>query len=200
MEFFDVVRNRRAVNHYDKEYRISDKDIRYIVENAMLSPTAFNIQHWRFLLVHDKQQRIRLRDIAGDQIQVTDASHLIVLCADTKAWSKSPERYWTGTSKNVSESMVSMIKEFYEGEEVLERDEAIRSCGISAQTLMLSAKALGYDTCPMIGFDLEKAAEIINLPHDFIIGMFVTIGKKVKEAYPCVGKLSFDDVVFYDSF
>ena len=41
---------------------------------------------------------------------------------------------------------------------------AMRSCGIAAQTLMLTAQSMGYDSCPMDGFDYEAVAELINLP------------------------------------
>ena len=56
-----------------------------------------------------------------------------------------------------------MIPSFYGKNEQLQRDEAMRSVGIAAQTLMLAAKDMGYDSCPMIGFDPVKVSEIINL-------------------------------------
>ena len=58
----------------------------------------------------------------------------------------------------------------------------MRSCGIAAQTLMLVAKAMGYGSCPMDGFDFDTVAELINLPEDHVITMFVVIGKATQEA------------------
>ena len=77
----------------------------------------------------------------------------------------------------------------------LQRDEAMRSIGMAMQTLMVSAKALGYESCPMIGFEHEKVAELINLPGDHCIGPMVAIGKGTKEAWPKPGQLSYDEVV-----
>ena len=74
------------------------------------------------------------------------------------------------------------------------------SVGIASQTLMLAAKAMGYDSCPMIGFDPVKVAEIIQLPENHVIGMLLTIGKAIKEANPRGGQLAYDDVVIRDSF
>jgi nitroreductase len=54
----------------------------------------------------------------------------------------------------------------------------MRSYGIIAQTIMLAAKSLGYDSCPMDGFDFEKVAQLIRLPDDHVIAMFVAIGKR----------------------
>lgn len=57
-------------------------------------PTAFNIQNWRFVVVKDTELRREIRKVAWDQPQVTDASALLILCADIRAWEKSPARYW----------------------------------------------------------------------------------------------------------
>jgi len=65
---------------------------------------------------------------------------------------------------------------------------------------MLTAKSMGYDSNPMIGFDPEKVAEIINLPDDHVISMIMTIGKQIQPAMPRGGQLPLSDVVFTDSF
>ena len=95
---------------------------------------------------------------------MSEASIVIVLCADLKSWQKDPERYWRNAPEETQQMIVPIIKSFYDGKEQLQRDEAMRSCGIAGQTIMLTAKAMGYDSCPMIGFDPEKVAEIIHLP------------------------------------
>jgi nitroreductase len=84
----------------------------------------------------------------------------LILCADLKSWDKDSQRYWKNASKEIQDFMVPAIEKFYKGNDQLQRDEALRSVGIAAQTLMLSAKSAGYDSCPMIGFDPEKIAEL----------------------------------------
>jgi nitroreductase len=76
----------------------------------------------------------------------------------------------------------------------------MRSCGFAAQTIMLAAKAMGYDTCPMEGFDFAKVGKLINLPSDHIISMMVVVGKKAKDAGPRGGQLPLSDIVFEDHF
>ncbi len=72
--------------------------------------------------------------------------------------------------------------------------------GDSAQTLMLAAKSMGYDSCPMDGFDFEKVAELIKLPDDHVIAMFVAIGKGTQEAWPRPGQLTLDEIIIENSF
>jgi nitroreductase len=65
---------------------------------------------------------------------------------------------------------------------------------------MLMAKELGYDTCPMDGFDFDAVARIINLPADHDIAYMIAIGKGTKEPWPKPGQLPLDDVMIEDRY
>ncbi|MBP0001065.1 MAG: nitroreductase family protein [Cyanobacteria bacterium SID2] len=200
MHTLDAIQARRSVKHYDPNHEMSQEEIDKLLSLAMLSPTAFNIQNWRFVVVRDRELRQKIREVAWDQAQVTEASLLIVLCADLKSWQKQPERYWRNAPQEVQDFLVPAILQYYDGLETVQRDEAMRSCGIAAQTIMLAAKAMGYDSCPMDGFDFEKVAELIHLPENHSIAMFVVVGKAVREARPRGGQLPMDEVVVIDRF
>ena len=200
MDTFDAIEQRRSIKHFDKNHKLSESEIEKLLSLAILSPTSYNIQNWRFVLVKDSETRKKIRSAAWDQAQVTDSSLLLVICADLKAWKKQPERYWKTAPKEIQDMFVKMIGDFYDGKEQLHRDEAMRSCGIAAQTIMLTAKAMGYDSGAMIGFDPQKVAEIINLPEDHVIGLMVVIGKQIKPAMPRGGQLPLSDIVFTDKF
>jgi nitroreductase len=199
MKTEEAINGRRAVKHYDPAHQMSDDEIHKLLSLAILSPTAFNIQNWRFVVVSDPELRQQIREVAWDQSQVTDTSLFIVLCADLKAW-EQPDRYWKNAPAEVQEFMIPAIDEYYRGKEQVQRDEAMRSCGIAAQTLMLAAKSMGYESCPMDGFDFDKVAELIKLPADHVVTMFVAIGKGTKEAWPRPGQLTLDEVVISNSF
>ena len=200
MKTMEAIQSRRAVKHFDASHSLTAEEANEILSLAILSPTAFNIQNWRFVIVDDADLRKKIREVAWDQSQVTDTSMFIVLCADLKAWEKDPGRYWVNAPKEVQEFMLPAIDNYYRGKDQVQRDEAMRSCGIVAQTIMLSAKSLGYDSCPMDGFDFDKVAQLIRLPEDHVIALFVAIGKGTKETWPRPGQLSLDDVVVRNVF
>lgn len=200
MKTLEAIQARRSVKHFDANHVMTAEEVNEILKLAILSPTAFNIQNWRFVVVDDADLRKKIREVAWDQSQVTDTSLFIVLCADLKAWEKEPERYWANAPKEVQEFMLPAIDNYYRGKEQVQRDESMRSCGIVAQTIMLAAKSLGYDSCPMDGFDFEKVAQLIHLPDDHVIAMFVAVGKGTKDAWPRPGQLSLDDVVVKNRF
>ncbi len=68
------------------------------------------------------------------------------------------------------------------------------------QTLMLVAQDMGYDSCPMIGFEIEDVAKLINLPKDFVMGPMVAIGKAIKEPWPKPGQLPLEELVYENFF
>lgn len=200
MDTIKAIESRRAIKQYDPSYRISEADEQRLLSLALLSPTAFNIQNWRFVVVKDPILRQLIRAEAWDQAQVTDASLLVILCADLKSWEKEPQRYWHNAPVEVQDFIVPAIDLYYRDKPQVQRDEAMRSCGLAAQNLMLAAQDMGYDSCPMDGFDFEAVARLINLPEDHVVAMFVAIGKGTKPAWPRSGQLDLEEVVIIDRF
>ncbi|GAO35933.1 drgA [Sulfuricella sp. T08] len=200
MDVAKAIELRRSVKAYDPNHRISEAETEKLLSLAMLSPTAFNIQNWRFVLVSDPELRKQVRAVAWDQAHVTDASLLVVLTADLKSWEKDPARYWKNAPQPVQDYLVPAIGQYYQGREQVQRDEAMRSCGITVMTLMLAAKEMGYDSCPMDGFDFDAVGKLINLPQDHVIAMFVAIGKGIKEPWPRGGQLPLGEVVVQNRF
>lgn len=200
MKVSEAVYARRAVKWYDPQYKMPEETFRQLMEHAILTPTAFNIQNWRLVRVTDPQQRKAIRAVAWDQAQVTDASELLVLCFDCKAWSREPERYWRNAPQEVQEFLVPAIDEYYRDNPQVERDEGMRSCGLIGQTIMLMAKELGYESCPMDGFDYEAVAKIIKLPEDHSIAFMIAIGRGIKEPWPKPGQIPLDEVLIENTF
>ena len=200
MNTFEAITQRRAVKQFDPNHQMSKAEIDQLFSLAILSPTAFNIQNWRFVLVQNPELRSSIRSVSWNQAQVTDASLLVILCADLKSWEKEPGRYWRNASQETQDFLIPAIDNYYRGLEQVQRDEAMRSCGMAAQTLMLTAKAMGYDSCPMDGFDFAAVAKLINVPEDHVIALFVAIGKALSPAHPRGGQLALSEVLIYDKF
>lgn len=205
MNVITAIETRRATKAFDPEYRMPEEEIRKLLSLAMLAPTAFNIQNWRFVVVQDPELRKQIRAASWDQAQVTDASLFVILTADLKSWDKEPERYWKDAPKPVQDYLVPAITQYYGGNAPeanarIQRDEGMRSCGMAAMTLMLAAKEMGYDSCPMDGFDFDAVGKLINLPADHTPAMYVAIGKGIEAPWPRGGQLAFEEIVIENKF
>ncbi|UUO08340.1 nitroreductase family protein [Blastopirellula sp. J2-11] len=200
MDTFDAIYQRRSIKHYDPTHEMTEAEVRKLMDAALQSPTSFNMQNWRFVVVRDKEVRKQLRAAAYGQAQVEEASMVIVLCAHLNAHALEPQRYWRESPPEVGKKLADLLFNLYEGNEQLQRDEAMRSVGIAGQTIMLAAKAMGYDSCPMVGYDPKKVAEVIRLPEEHVLGYLITVGKAIQPAWPKPGQLSAEEVVIRDQF
>lgn len=200
MDTLVAIQERRSVKVFDAQHQLTPAEIEQLVSLSMLSPTAFNLQHWRWVLVEDRAVRAQIQAAAWGQAQVTEASALFVLCANVAAWQENTAQYWVNAPEAVREFMVGAIDQYYRGREQTQRDEVMRSGGIAAQTMMLAAKAMGYDSCPMDGFDFDAVAQLIQLPADHAIVMMVVVGKALEPARPRAGQLPMEQVLVRNHF
>ena len=51
MDTFDAIEQRRSVKHYDTNHKFTDDEINQLMSLAVLSPTSFNMQNWRFVII-----------------------------------------------------------------------------------------------------------------------------------------------------
>lgn len=200
MTISQAIEHRRSVKHFDPAHRMPEADVRRLVELAKLAPSSFNMQNYRLVLVRDPELRQQIRTVAWDQAQVTDASLLVAVCADLTAHEADPARYWSHAPQPVQDLLGPLLKPFYEGKPQLIRDEAMRSTGFIGLTLMHAAIDLGYESCPMVGFDADAVAKLINLPANHALSYLIAIGKQTKPAWPRGTRLPDHEVVVTDRF
>ena len=199
MDTLAAIVARRSVKHYDPEAVMPDADLRVLLEHLALTPSSFNMQNWHFVVARDAEVKGALKAAAWNQAQVSDCCTTFVLCGDLKGHEKT-DRYLRPAPENVQEMMKGFITQIYGDNDALLRDEACRSIGLAGQTLMLAAKALGYDSCPMIGFDPGKVAEALALPDHVLPLLMITVGKAASPARPRMGILDLDELVSVDRY
>jgi len=200
MTLSEAVNGRRSIKVFDADHEITDAEINKLMELVVKSPTSYNTQNWRFCIVRNKELRVKMREVSKNQAQVTDSSAMVIICGDKMAWSKDPKRYWKNYDDTKQEYMEKAITTAYTDNMGKQRDEALRSGAMAAMTLMLAAKDLGYDTCPMTGFHFDSMAELINMPDSYEIVMMVALGKRKEDAGPRGGQIDLSEVVSFDSF
>ena len=200
MDTFDAIKTRRAIKKFDNTYKMSDEQVQSLMKLTLLSPTSYNQQNWRFVTVTDQAVKEQIHVAARNQAQPLDGSLVILLCGNMNAWKDDPMRYWKNHPLEKQEHVRDAMHKKYSDSPQNRRDEAMRSCGFAAQTIMLAAKQMGLDSCPMVGFEYDEMAKIINLPDDHIIVMMIVVGKAASPAAERGGQLSLDEVVFENKF
>ena len=200
MDVFEAVSTRRAIKKFDPNHEMSSDEVKKLMEHVILSPTSYNQQNWRFVYVTDQDVKEKISEAARGQAQPKDGSLVVVLCGDMTAWKTEPLRYWKNHPTEKQELVKASLERKYSTDTQAQRDEAVRSCGMAAQTIMLAARDMGLDSCPMVGFEYDELAKVINLPNNHLIVMMVVVGKRAEDAAQRGGQLSLNDVAFENKF
>jgi len=198
MQFSQIVNERRSVKSYDSDKNVSASILKEIFEEVSLSPTSYNLQHQSFVVVNDPELKSKLKEAAWGQQQVEDSSVTILVSGKLDAYKDAP-KIFDEVSDNVKDQLLPMIEQFYDGNEQLQRDEAIRSASLAAMTLMYSAKSRGLDTCPMIGFDPQKVTELLNVPSNYFPVMLIVLGYGNGDSRPRAYRRPLGDTVRMNS-
>ncbi|MDQ0175584.1 nitroreductase family protein [Bacillus chungangensis] len=185
MENFEqLVMNRRSANNFLEGNPITQKQLDEIFELVKLGPSAFNLQHTRYIAVLNQELKEKVKKAANGQYKVGTASAVVIVLGDTLAYQDAGEIYEGLQSlgilnKQEYDAMVEDTTSFYQKRgESFQHDEAIRNASLSAMLFMLAAKAKGWDTCPMIGFDPEQIKDVFQISDRFEPVMLITIGKE----------------------
>ncbi|MDH3277399.1 MAG: nitroreductase family protein [Nitrosopumilus sp.] len=200
MNTFDAIINRRAIKKFDPNHKMTTDEIKFLMELAILSPSSYNQQNWRFITISEQKIKEEISKAARNQAQPSDGSLVIILCGNTSAWMDNPKRYWKNYPKEKQEYVANALKRKYSDNSQNKRDEAMRSCGFAAQTIMLAAKQMGLDSCPMSGFEYDELAKIIHLPNDHLIVMMIVVGKALEPPGQRGGQLPIEEIVFENRF
>ncbi|MEI0739477.1 nitroreductase family protein [Paenibacillus sp. JTLBN-2024] len=190
--FNEIVLGRRSVKVYDPEVKISREEMTEILTEATRAPSAINMQPWRFLVIDSAEGKEKLAPLASfNQSQVLTSSAVIAVFYDANNIEYIDEIYGKAVElgympQDIMELNLQQAKSYYANISSSDlRDMNLIDSGIVSMQLMLVARAHGYDTNPMAGYDKERIAEVFGLDKDrFQPVMLISIGKAAKEGYP----------------
>ncbi|ERN53883.1 nitroreductase family protein [Alkalihalophilus marmarensis] len=203
--FLTVAKERRSVRQYDPEFNMDKSEVLEILEAATLAPSSSNLQPWRFLVIEDQKEKERLLPIANNQQQIVDASVVIAVLGDRDAY-KNADRIYSAIAEkgrmpeDVKDMYVNSILDGY-GSFSKERLAKIAHIdgGLVSMQLMLAAKAKGYDTVPMGGYDEIKFKKEFNVPENYEAIMLISLGKGAKAGFEKT-RLPLDDLINWNRF
>ncbi len=204
MDFFDLIRKRRACHHFLPGVQIPKEDIQKMIEAASLAPSGYNAQPWEFVVIQDSARLSRLQEIAYGQTHLSDASAAIVVLGDLNI------------GRNVDHLLEDWLTHGYCTEEEIpayrnsiaknrseekRKDMALRNAMMASMTLLYAAEELGYASCPMMGFNQPQMREFLELPDDRMVALLIAVGKeKPGEENPRLPRKSYEQLVHFEKW
>lgn len=206
-KFMDAMNFRHACKIFDETKKISDEDMRFILECGRKSPSSFGMEAWKFLVITNEELKAKLRPACWDQVQVTSCSHLVIVLAgidSVKVESGEVEKRFA--RREMPKESLDMYMGLYAShlEKTLSSDENIycwtaKQTYIASANMMTGAAYMGIDSCPIEGFEKEKVEEILELDTaKFQVALVLPFGYRLNPQ-PEQIRLPFEDVVEFIS-
>ncbi|MEK8052936.1 NAD(P)H-dependent oxidoreductase [Ideonella sp. DXS22W] len=170
MNLIETLNWRYATKKMDPSRAVPQDKVDRIIEAARLAPTSSGLQPFEVIVVTSPEVRAKIREIAWNQAQVTEGSHLLVFAA----WDHyTPERInhmfdYTNEVRGFRnegwENYRQMLLNTYPKRDAeVNFQHAARQAYIAFGVAMLAAAEEGVDCTPMEGFDPAKLDEILGL-------------------------------------
>lgn len=190
-DFNNINNGRRSIRIYDTETKISREEMTNIIDEAVKAPSSVNMQPWRFVVVESNEGKEKLKPlIRFNTKQLETSSAMIVIFGDLNSIENVEKIYSNAVEKGlmpkeVKDQQVPVLVNYYNS---MSRNSNIETALIDsslvAMNLMLVARAHGYDTNPIGGFEREKIAEVLNLDKErYYPVMILSIGKAAEQGY-----------------
>jgi len=200
-DFMEIVKGRRSIRNYDTDVKISKEEMTQILEEATFAPSSVNMQPWRFLVIDSEEGKATLAPLAKfNQVQVETSSAVIAVFGDMNAVDQLENIYDTAVAKGlmpqeVRDRQVPAIQGMYSSVSANDlKDSILIDSGLVSMQLMLVARAHGYDTNPIGGYEKDQIAEAFGLEKErYVPVMLLSIGKAVDAGYPSV-RLPINDI------
>ncbi len=175
-----AIAERRASPSFDGS-PIPDADLQRILQAGLHSPSGYNLQPWRFIVVRSPEQKKKLRAASYNQAKVEEASVMIVACGDADGWRSGDLDEMIrlgrlgGMPENYAEQAKANIPNYLSNHPNMPL-WLNRQVMLAFTHMLLMAEVLGYDTAPMEGFEEDKVHEALRLPLSYSVVALLGIG------------------------
>ncbi|MCA1062591.1 nitroreductase family protein (plasmid) [Cytobacillus spongiae] len=193
-DFNEIITGRRSIRNYDPSVKISKEEMTEILTEATLAPSSVNLQPWRFVVIDSPEGKETLAPLAKfNQTQVKSSSAVIAVFADMNSLDYADEIYDKAVEEGympaeVRDTQLPAIKGLLKSLSFEQFKEMnLIDAGLVSMQLMLAARAHGYDTNPIGGYEKDQIAEAYGMDKErYYPVMLISIGKAAEEGYKSV--------------
>ena len=179
LAYREINMSRRSVNFFDKEKEIDHRIVKRVITESFFTPSAYNLQPWRIILVKSDEGKKLLHSLAFKQPKILDSAFTLILIGDKEgyeshntAWNEFRDKL--GNEK--TEKIIDGARKLYGTNESTKLKFEESHVGILAMNLMQLFKAYRIDTHPMSGMNFNKVKESFDLKETEEVVMLLAVG------------------------
>ena len=193
-DFTSIITGRRSIRKYDPSVKISKEEMTEILTEATLAPSSVNMQPWRFVIIESAEGKAKLAPLVKfNQVQAETSAAVIAVFGDLNNFDYAEEIYGAAVERGLmpaevkERQLTALAGHFSQLPADVNKDTVLIDAGLVSMQLMLAARAHGYDTNPIGGYEKDQIAEAYGLDKErYIPVMLISIGKAAEEGYASV--------------
>jgi len=208
MNLQEAIEERRAARSFRPD-PIPEHTLAEILRLGLRSPSGFNLQPWRFVVVREPENKEKLSACAFNQRQVTEAPVVLICCGDRRANSRENIEDVIAMGKEtgaVNDKYAEYLRGSLPG--IFEKNSSFQSIEawtnrhtmLAVAHLMIVAKGFGVDSCPMEGFVAAQVKEAFNIPAEVDVCCLLPLGYAKEPLKLYGGRFGLDKVCYGESF
>ena len=190
-DFSSIVFGRKSVRCYDESYKIPHEEMLEMIQEASTAPSSVNLQPWRMVVVESDEAKAKLKPLIRFNTRQNDTSSAMVLFfGDTKCQELAEEIYDQAVEagkmpSEVRDTQIKNIVPYYNNFSTEKMANVVTiDTSLAAMQFMLVARAHGYETNPIGGFEEDQLAEAFDLDKErYVPVLIVSIGKAIEEGF-----------------
>ncbi|WP_420539176.1 nitroreductase family protein [Paenibacillus polymyxa] len=191
-DFKEIALGRRSVKVYDPSVKISREEMTEILTEATRAPSSINLQPWRFLVIDSLEGKATLAPLARfNQRQVETSSAVIAVFGDLNNFDNFEQIFGEAVElgympQDIKEMQQEKVTAHFAAlDPVVNRETVLIDGGLVSMQLMLVARAHGYDTNAIGGYEKDQIAEAFGMDKDrYVPVMLISMGKGINEGHP----------------
>ncbi|SEQ26412.1 hypothetical protein SAMN04488558_10770 [Ignavigranum ruoffiae] len=185
-DFADILLNRHSIRHFDPKVNIDRQTMTDMISATITAPSACNLQAWKFIVVDTEAGKDKLRQcfMKFNSPQLETCAAMVVIFADALAFHSYrdlwDQAYQAGriTAEKRDEVLATFLPLYERAPKEMLIVDAQRDASLAAMQLMLIARAYGYDSNPIAGYDGKQLTQLLDLdPERYTPCMALAIGK-----------------------
>ena len=204
----EAIKTRRAARAF-RPTPLPDGVLEAIFDLALQSPSGYNLQPWRFIVVKETANKEKLKACAFDQPQISQAPVVLICCGDRRIINPDYIEEMIqlgitsgGVNEKYAEFMRGAIPQLFEYKPSFESLEAWtnRHTMLAVAYLTIVAKAFGVDSCPMEGFVSAQVKEAFEIPDEVDVCCLLPLGYADEPTKRYGGRFGMERVCYGESF
>lgn len=190
-DFSEITFGRKSVREYDETFKISHEEMLEMIQESTTAPSSVNMQPWRFVVIESDEQKAKLKPLIRFNTRQNDTSSaMILIFGDMQCYELGEKIYNQAVEEGkmpaeVRDQQLAAIIPYYKNLTREEMSDVVKiDSSLAAMQFMLVARAHGYETNPIGGFEADLLAEAFDLDKErYVPVMILSVGKAKETGY-----------------